>query len=338
MRTIRWRLWQRVLFAVSALALTGCGGLPQSILDPAGPVAETQLDLLSFDLKMVTSIGVVTIGLILYVIIKFRGRTGDDSLPPQVEGNRRLEIGWTLAAILVLLPLAIEPLSATFALERMPTGADVVNVKVVGHQWWWEFEYPDLGIVTANDLIIPAGKKVKLSVTSVDVIHSFWAPRIGGKMDAVPGRTNYLWLQGDEPGTYLGQCAELCGTSHANMKLQVIVKKATDWDAWVQGWKKPVAVDRLSPSAQQGWKLFNDKGCVGCHAIDGTAAQGKVGPNLTDLKSRTTLAAGMLKNTEEHLATWLRDPAVVKPRAQMPNLNLSPDEISALVQFLYHQP
>ncbi|HYF96255.1 MAG TPA: cytochrome c oxidase subunit II [Symbiobacteriaceae bacterium] len=323
------------LLALPALlGLTACTGTPQSMVDPAGPVAETQLHLLTFDLKMVAAIGFVVIALILYVVIRFRQRPGDESLPPQVEGNRKLEIGWTLAAILVLIPLAVEPIGATFALAARPTAADVIHVKVTGHQWWWEIEYPDLGIVTANELVIPAGRQVDLTLTSADVLHSFWAPRLGGKVDLVPGRVNHLWLQGDKVGTYSGQCAELCGTSHANMRLQVVVQEADDYEAWVRARQAPVDLAALGDRAQAGWKLFNDKGCVACHTVNGTTAKGKVGPNLTGVGSRNIIGAGVLETSPESLAQWLHDPQAVKPRAQMPNLNLSPQEIGALAEFL----
>lgn len=308
---------------------------PQSLMDPAGPVAQLQLDLLHFDLKMVTAIGVAVIGLILYVIIRYRHRSGDDSLPAQVEGNRKLEIGWTLAAVLVLIPMAIEPIGPTFALELMPSGPDVIQVKVVGHQWWWEFEYPELGIVTANEFVIPAGQQVSLSLTSTDVIHSFWVPRLGGKVDLLPGRITHLWLQADSPGTYLGQCAELCGTSHAHMRMRVIALAPEEYEAWVRTRTTPVQVEQLSVGAQQGWKVFNDKNCVACHAVDGTQAQGKVGPNLSGLATRTTLGAGVMENTAEYLAQWLHNPQAIKPRAQMPNLSLSQAEISDLSEFLH---
>ncbi len=323
-----------LLALLSAVGLTGCATAPQSMLDPAGPVAATQRELLNFDLLMVTGIGVIVLALILYVILRFRHRPGDDSLPKQVTGNKKLEIGWTLAAVLVLIPLAVEPIGATFALAEKPTGPNVLNVKIIGHQWWWEYQYPDLNITTANELIIPAGVKVSLMLTSADVNHSFWVPRLAGKMDALPGRINQLWMAADEPGTYSGQCAELCGTSHANMRTKVIVKTAAEFQDWVKARQTKVDVTKLSDRAQAGWKTFNDKSCFACHTVEGTTANGKVGPNLTGVGSRTSIASAMLENTDEFITKWLHDPQSVKPRTQMPNLNLTAAEIDNLKAFI----
>lgn len=324
---------RRLLAAlVGALLVAGCARAPQSILDPAGPVARAQYRLFTFDVAMVTGIGVVMAFLILYAVFRFRRRGSAGGLPPQVDGNRRLEIGWTLAAVLVLVPLAVEPIKDEFALAAPLPGQDVLQVRVVGHQWWWEFEYPDLGIVTANELHIPTGQPVQLTITSADVLHSFWVPRLGGKMDAVPGRQNKLWLQADEPGTYLGQCAELCGTSHANMRLRVIAQTAAEFEAWVRTRQNPVTQPQ-SDLAARGQAKFQQT-CAACHTVDGTPAKGKVGPNLTGVGSRTTIAAGMLQNTDENLARWLQNPPAVKPGALMPNLNLKKEEIEALVAYL----
>lgn len=304
------------------------------MMDPVGPVAETQLHLLRFDLLAVSLIGVAVIALILFVIIRFRGKQGDNALPPQVEHNRKLELGLVVLTVLILIPLAIEPISATFALEQKPTDPDMVQVKVTGHQWWWEFEYPEQGLKTANELVIPVGKKVYLTMTSADVIHSFWAPRLGGKVDVIPGRFTNLTLEGDEVGDFFGQCAELCGTSHANMRFRVIVKSADDYASWVKARQAPVDVNALSAEAQRGWKVFNDKGCIGCHSINGTTAKGTVGPNLTGVASRTTIAAGVLDNTTEHLQQWIKNPQAVKPRALMPNLGLNQEQLDAVTAFL----
>lgn len=330
------RPWKKVgLLGLPALpALAGCAKTPQSMMDPAGPVAETQLHLLRFDLIAVTIIGVAVVALILYVIFRFRGRQGDNTLPAQVATNRKLEIGLVALVVAILIPLAIEPISATFALETKPNDPNMIHVKVIGHQWWWEFEYTDLGFKTANELVIPAGKKVYLTMTSADVIHSFWAPRLGGKVDVIPGRTTNLWLEGSQTGEFFGQCAELCGTSHANMRFRVMVKPQAEYDAWVATRKTPVKVDALSAEAARGWKVFNDKGCIACHAVDGTNAKGTVGPNLTGVGSRSTIAAGVLENTTEHLQQWLRNPQEVKPRALMPNLGLNQEQLDALTAFL----
>lgn len=316
---------------LALLAATGCTRTPQSMLHPAGPVAEKQLELLKFDLVMITGIGVIVALLTLFILYRARVRV-PGGLPPQVDGNRRLEIGWTLAAALVLIPLAVEPIPTEFALAAPPPGEKTLNVRVVGHQWWWEFDYPDLGIVTANELHIPTGTVIQLQVTSADVMHSFWVPRLGGKMDAIPGQENALWLKASEPGVYLGQCTELCGTSHANMRLRVIAQTPEEFEAWVRARKNPVTRPE-SDLAARGEAKFKQT-CAACHTVDGTPFQGKVGPNLTGVGSRTTIAAGMLDNTDENLARWLENPVAVKPGSLMPNYNLTKEEIEALVAYL----
>jgi cytochrome c oxidase subunit 2 len=206
-----------------------------------------------------------------------------------------------------------------------------LSVEVIGHQWWWEIRYPELGITTANELHLPVGRPVSLSLKSADVIHSFWVPRLGGKRDLVGGKVNHLVFTVDEPGEYPGQCAEFCGASHANMRLTVIAQSPADFEAWT----KRLTATPIPPSgeAAKGHQAFLATGCVACHAIQGVAA-GVVGPNLTHVGSRKTLAGGILKNNPEDLARWLRNPPGVKPGALMPKLPLSDDQVAALVAYL----
>lgn len=280
---------------------------------------------------MVSIIAVIVAGLLLYVLIKFRKRP--DSPPAaSFSGNHTLEIIWTIIPILVLAGISIPTLKAAFYLADVPSGPDVVNIKVVGHQWWWEFDYPDQKINTAYEMHIPKGKKIALTITSDDVIHSFWVPRLAGKLDAVPGRPNHMWLQADAAGTYSAQCAEFCGDSHANMRFRVVADEPAVYDAWVKTMStKAVSEDAL---VKQGEKLFLERPCFSCHAIDGTKAQAHVGPNLTHVGSRPMLAGGMLENNQANLTKWLQNPPAVKPGSIMPNLGLKPDDIKALVAYL----
>ncbi|MGH2350349.1 MAG: cytochrome c oxidase subunit II, partial [Chloroflexota bacterium] len=208
----------------------------------------------------------------------------------------------------------------------------------IGHQWWWEFQYPELGVTTANELHIPVGVPINLELESADVIHSFWVPHLAGKTDAIPGRVNRLWFLADEPGTYNGQCAEFCGIEHALMRMLVIAESQSEFDAWVRN-ERSIPAFAATPTAQdslvtRGAQLFANGVCITCHTIRGTAAQGKVGPELTHVGSRQTIAANTLPNTPEGLERWLRNPQAVKPGNLMPNLNLSDEDIDALVAYL----
>lgn len=266
--------------------------------------------------------------LLLYAVLRFRSRSGDTEVPNQVHGFTALEIGWTLLPAAILFFIAIPTVRTIFQLQGPPPQSDPLEIMVIGHQWWWEFQYPELGIVTANELHVPVGRTTNLTLTSVDVIHSFWVPQLGGKRDLNPGSENRLWFTPTETGVYHGQCAELCGTSHANMRMRVFVDDSATFAEWATAMRAPAAPDSA------GAMTFLISGCAACHAIAGTPAQGKLGPNLTNLGRRTTLAAAMIPNTAESMADWLRAPSNVKPGALMPDLNLDERRIRDLVQFL----
>lgn len=316
-----------------ALPAAASSTYPQSALHPAGPVAKMQLGLFITSVWVAVFIFVVVASALTFAMIRFRSRPGDPE-PKQIEGNAKLEVIWTIIPVILLLFIAIPTVTISFGLADTPE--DGVHVHVVGYQWWWGFEYPEEGFVTANEMRVPVGVPVKLTMESADVIHSFWVPRLAGKVDVVPGRVNTMWFQADEPGLYYGQCAEYCGTSHANMRMRIQVVSQEEYDAWVQERQLaavPAAVSTDSLVAR-GQEIFMTSACAACHNIDGTEAAGRVGPDLSDMGSRTSVAAGMLENTPENMAAWLRNPQQVKPGALMPNLNLSEDEISALVAYL----
>jgi len=344
-----WRRWRTLLRTLSlpvALGLVGCGSLPQTLFAPVGDVARTQLHLLQLTTWIVSGIFVLVFGLLLYTLIRFRARAGAPT-PKEIHGSHSLEVLWTIIPIIILAIISVPTVKDAFQLGDIPTGADVVHVKVIGHQWWWEFQYPDLGVVTANEIHIPVGKKVALEITSADVIHSFWLPRIAGKTDVVPNRLNHMWIDvdPDKAGVYYGQCAEFCGDSHANMRMRAVAQSQADFDAWVQQWKTGEVKPAAGSPATVGEALFmggkRDNGnampCFTCHAINNTKAEGKVGPNLTLLGQRTIVAAGTLDNTPENVANWLHDPQAVKPGALMPNLSITKAESDALVAFLESQ-
>ncbi len=321
------------MLAALAGASPALAAAPQSLLHPAGPQAEELAKAITWDILAITVIFVPVALLALYILARFRRRPGDDELPPQVDGNPRWELGWTLALIVGLVIMVLHPLPAEAFFERLPKGEKTLTVEVIGHQWWWEIRYPDYGIVTANEMHIPAGTPVIVKTWSADVIHSFGVPRLGGKNDALPGRVLKFWLEADEPGVYQGQCYELCGASHARMLARVIAHKPEEFDAWVQARQNPVVAVPEGSLAAQGEQVFRGL-CAACHTVDGTPAKGTIGPNLTAFGTRTSIGGGVLENTPENLAVWLADPPAVKPGSIMPNLGLSQDNIQALVAYL----
>lgn len=325
---------RRAVLAVAALLLlVSCSpNAPQDTLKPKGPVAR-DIDHLITPVFIIAAIVFVLVqGLILYTTIKFRHRD-DAPEPVQIHGNTRLELTWTLIPAFILLAISVPTIATIFKLARKPK--DAVNVTVIGHQFWWEFRYTDYGIVTANELHMPTGRPVEFTLKGDDndVIHSFWVPPLGGKTDVIPGRTNHMHYTADNPGTYLGQCTEYCGLSHANMRVRAIAQPPDEFDTWVSLQKLAAATPTAGTPAADGMALFTSKGCAGCHTIQGVS-QGMVGPNLTHLQSRTTFAGGMLDMSPGNLHTWLHDPPGVKPGSKMPNLKLSDDEINKLVAYL----
>jgi cytochrome c oxidase subunit 2 len=269
---------------------------------------------------------------LIVAIIKFRDRPGAP-MPKHVHGSTLLEISWTLAPAIVLIFIAVPTIRTIFRTDSTPP-ENAMQVEVIGHQWWWEFRYPELGIVTANEMHVPAGEPVTLVMTSEDVIHSFWAPKLGGKRDVMPGRSTRITFTPDSPGTFLGQCAEFCGESHANMRMRVIVEDSAGFAAWVaQEHAAPPAEETLSGDIAAGLGVFRTKGCIACHTIEGVAA-GVLGPNLTHVGSRATIASGILPNTAEGMARWIRDPLGEKPGSLMPPMPMTEEELSALVAYL----
>jgi cytochrome c oxidase subunit 2 len=304
-------------------------------LRPRGPYAAEAAELwwVIFFFGMV--VFVLVSGLLAYAVWRFRDRGDEPGEPAQLYGNTRLELAWTaVPAILLvmLLFLTVETMAAT----REPAET-AFTVRVVGHQWWWEVVYPEQNIVTASEVHIPTGVPVRIELDSVDVIHSFWVPELAGKTDAVPGRANLTWIQADEPGEFWAQCAEYCGTQHANMNFLVVAHTPEDFEAWVAQNSRIPAPELLPENGEPIAQSFVR--CVGCHAITGSSvAVGQAGPNLTHFGSRRTIAAGTLANTPENLARWLRDPNEVKPGNLMGQAvqkgTLSEEQIAELVRYL----
>lgn len=322
--------------AVLLLLSTACArNAPLDTLRPAGPVARQIDGLWWVVFYMAAAVFVIVEGLFVIALFRFRHRKGDTSEPKQTHGNNRLEVGWTVVPALVLLTLAFPTVFTIFALAREKPNS--LHVTVTAQQWWWHYDYPGMNVVTANELHIPAGRPIFLTLKSADIIHSFWSPRLGGKQDVVPGRTNHLTIQADKPGTYLGTCVEYCGLSHANMRLRVIAQTPADFDRWA----KNQAGDLMPPRsalAKKGEKTFLAQQCVSCHTIRGTKAEGTVGPDLTHFATRSTFAGSIFDRTPHNLKLWLTDAPAEKPGSKMPagvaTLGLSNNDITALIAFL----
>jgi cytochrome c oxidase subunit II len=323
-----------VFVAALGLVLAACAReLPYNTLDPAGPVAQKQADLYWLVFWIATVVFVLVEGILVFALVRFRRRSSDD-VPRQIHGNTRLEIMWTILPALLLAGVAVPTVGTIFDLARRPSG-DVLEVDVTGHQWWWEVRYPDLDVVAANEIHVPTDRPVAINLTSDDVIHSFSVPRLAGKQDLIPGKTNILYIEAPTAGTYLGQCQEFCGLSHANMHFRVIAQDPSDFEAWVDGQRQPAAVPPKGSLEAEGMDNFAHGACIACHTIGGLQpAVGTIGPNLTHVGSRETIAAGLLDTTPADLERWLRDPPAVKPGSKMPNYHLTDEQIQALAAYL----
>jgi cytochrome c oxidase subunit II len=344
----------RLVLALAALAFLAAACAPnatQSALEPKGPNAETINDLFIPIAWIAAGVFFVVEGLILWFLFKYRHREGRTRVPPQIHGNTRLEIGWTILPTLVLVVVAVPTVATLFELARDP-GPEALDVRVVGHQWWWEFRYTDPELrtadgeplVTANQLYVPTGRTVELTLdcdpesqagVGRAVIHSFWVPELFGKQDCIPGHLNRITMQAETPGTYEGQCYEFCGLSHANMRVLVEALSPGDFDAWAAGQLRDAAEPAAGSLAAEGFDAFTNGACINCHAIQGTEAAAPGGPNLTHFASRDCFAGCVFDNSDpRQVAAWLRNPPALKPGSQMPNYHLSEDEIRALVAYL----
>lgn len=329
----RSTLWLAVLLPLVALAAC-TGDYPQSTLHPAGDHSGAIDSLFRTIFWWAVGVFVVVESALIYVILRFRDRPGAPK-PLQLHGNTVLEIAWTMAPAVVLIFIAVPTIQTIFETDTAPPDG-ALEIEVIGHQWWWEFRYPRLGVVTANELHLPAGRTVVLRMTSADVIHSFWVPRLAGKRDVMPGRSTLLVFSTDSVGTYRGQCAEFCGESHANMRMRAVVEDTEAFDDWVARQRAgPVPVDSGDARVVQGSRLFLQKGCIACHTVAGVSA-GVLGPDLTHIGSRQSIAGGILSNTAEDLSRWLRDPPSEKPGSLMFKIDMSEEEIAALTAYLRH--
>jgi len=326
-----------LLFCFTTVASAGLPVSSTSILAPASTPAKTIFDLSIFVLTVTALIFIVVCGLLVYSVVKFRGRRVDAGREPaQVYGSTQIELAWTVIPVLIVAVLFLATARIIHAIQDAPKPAAAFDVTVIGHQFWWEFRYPKLGIVTANELHIPASDPAHptptfLELLSADTDHSFWVPELGGKTDLIPNRVNQMWLDPARPGIYLGQCAQYCGTQHAKMLLRVYVDAPADFATWVTAQQQAAVQD---PLASAGKRVFETTACINCHAVSGTPANGRFGPDLTHLMSRSTLASGAAENTLANLRLWIQNPDAIKPGSLMPAMKLSDADLGAVTGYL----
>jgi len=346
------------LLLMASLLLAACGETSPSVLNTAGPVADREAGLFWFILAVATFVFVVVEAILIWSIVRYRERP-NSPMPRQTHGNNTVEIIWTIAPSIFLFAVLVGTIYTMFGLSQ-PAGR-ALNVQVVGHQWWWEFDYENEHITTADELVVPVGVVIHLDLKSENVIHSFWVPQLTGKTDVVPGHDNTKWFQADKPGTYRGLCTEYCGLQHANMQLFVVAKAPDDYQTWLRG-QQAVAQDPSDPNALAGQQIFKTTGgCIGCHGIVGVnlksfsdpTASALIGPNLTHFGSRRTVAGGVLawdptscvvegSGSDAHIVNqdscnlyrWLHDPQGVKTGNDMNIAPLSDTQIAQLVAYL----
>ena len=327
----RFRLWFSPLLLL-AVAVVACGGpFPQSTLHPHSDFAGEVDQLFTSIFWWAVLVFLVVEGLLCYAVIRYRHREGRPA-PRPVHGHTALEIAWTLAPAIILVFIAVPTMRTIFATAgEAPSTA--LKVEVIGHQWWWEYRYPDLHIVTANELSLPVGRPVQVSITSADVIHSFWAPALGGKRDATPGHATRIAFRPDSVGVYAGQCAEFCGASHANMRLRVVVLRDSAFQVWVRRQQAPPPAPPRSSLEARGRDVFAKSACIGCHTIDGVS-KGIIGPNLSHVGGRATIAAGLFPNDPPHLARWIANAPSLKPGTLMMPMPVAGADLTAVIAYL----
>ena len=308
-----------------------------NIFNPLSTPGESVYQISILTLAICGVIFLIVSSLLVYTVVRFRQRSNDDhSEPPQIYGSNQIELAWTVFPILIVFVLILVTARTISDVQNATHPPDSLKVTVIGHQWWWEIRYPDLGIVTANELHVPVSDPAKprrtvLKLQSADVAHSYWVPQLGGKVDLIPNRDNYMWFDPRQTGLYLGNCAEYCGTQHAHMLIRVIVHQQNDFDSWVAEQQKP-AVEDNQVTAEQ--KVFMSTSCVNCHTIRGTIAEGRFGPDLTHLMSRDALGSGTVKNTPDLLRAWVHDPQTLKEGCRMPDMQLSQPVLDQIVAYL----
>jgi cytochrome c oxidase subunit 2 len=324
-------------FGASAPSLS-----PTNIFAPASTPADSILGLSQFVLGVTAAIFVVVFSLLAYCVVKFRKRKGDGGRePPQVYGSNQVELAWTVIPVLIVVALFMATARVIATVQNAPRPDNALEVIAIGHQFWWEYRYPGLKIVTANELHVPVSDPAYptptfIKLLSADTDHSFWVPRLAGKTDLIPNHPNSMWIDPHETGLYLGQCAQYCGTQHAKMLLRVYVDSPQDFRRWVETQRSEAQRQpaQLRDPTSEGQHIFETTACINCHTVAGTAANGRFGPDLSHLMSRDTIAAGAAPNTPENLRLWIQNPDAIKPGSLMPAMQLNEHDLDALTSYL----
>jgi cytochrome c oxidase subunit 2 len=335
--TLRSQILVCLCCSAEALADSAPRWSPTSIFSPASTPAKSIFGLSLFVLAVTAGIFLVVFSLLAYSVLKFRKRNNDDGRePPQVYGSNQVELAWTIIPILIVIALFMATARVIANVQRQARLDNAIEVTAIGHQFWWEYRYPAIGVVTANELHVPVSDAnhptpTFIKLLSADTDHSFWVPRLAGKTDLIPNHPNSMWIDPHETGLYLGQCAQYCGTQHAKMLLRVYVQPRDEFDRWIQQQRQAASV---SDAASQGRRVFETTACINCHTVAGTIANGHFGPDLTHLMSRDTIAAGAAKNTPENLKQWIQNPDSIKPGSLMPAMQLNDQDLGALTAYL----
>lgn len=305
---------------------------------PESVPAHSIFRLSIFVLIICAAIAITVFTLLTYALIHYRQRDADDGRePPQIYGSNQIELGWTIIPILIVMVLFLASIRVIFEIQHKKEPPQALNVTVIGHQFWWEFRYPQYGVVTANELHVPVSNDPNhpmptfLTMTTADVTHSFWVPQLNGKQDLFAGSVNYMWIQPTKVGLYLGQCAQYCGAEHARMLIRVYAQTPAEFKKWITNQQKN-AVE--SPAAANGKYIFDHSTCINCHTVKGTVATGRFGPDLTHIMSRQTIGAGILPNNPGTLAAWIRAPQSFKPGCLMPDMKLSGEQLGGILMYL----
>jgi len=326
-----------------------------NMFDPLSKPALMIHDSSVMALLVCAVIFVIVTGMLVYVTFKFRskGSADDRKEPPQIYGSSQIELAWTVIPILITVVLILVTTRTIGEIQDHPIPANALRIRVIGHQWWWEIHYQKLladqdgkaildksgkeqfvtDFTIANEIHVPVARHTEITLESADVLHSFWVAQLNGKTDLIPGIKNHTWIEPSATGVYFGNCAEYCGTQHANMQIKVIVQTEADFAQWVTQQKTPPAPP-TTPEAIAGKQIFYANSCINCHKVDGTVAEGVFGPDLTHLATRMTIGAGIRPNNTESLREWMHDPATFKPGVLMPDMQLTDQQVDQVVAFL----
>lgn len=331
------RVWLRLMVLALVIMVSGAAfagmAAGQSILEPASRSADRIAELWWLMFWLGTVVFVVVMFLVGFAVTR---RRHNEDTPGLSNGRRQAMVlaGGVAVPFLILIVVFGYTLRTITGLADERSTAEW-TIEVIAHQFWWEVRYPDEDVITANEIHIPAGEPVEFKLTSADVIHSFWVPELSGKIDMMPGTTTSLTVTADEPGRYRGQCSQFCGVQHANMAMYVIADKPNEFSSWLDQQRQVAEEPREGSLIARGKEVFNSSACVYCHTVRGSSpASGEIGPDLTHLASRETIAAGILENNRGNLAGWVVDPQHIKPGNLMPAVNLSAEELQALLAYL----